>query len=653
MSPNGSASARARWRWSGRTTRNGRPRDLAGIDDGSCGLTVAGAARLGQTRYAASDMDRPGGSGTGEEADGDHSAAEHRRSASQRRGPGRRGGVRRAAEAATSTTPSCTRWNASRTRMKGDSNNAQTVPNGTPFGAYEDARHAVAGTGARPRRTWRAHLTTLSQKLAGLKEGTEDIAKAFRDTEARNAATGKEIERLLDWRRRRPLPAARPPTRTRPGGGRHGWRNLGAVRPRGDALRRTRRRSERSGGGGATSPPALTLAAGRAGRAIVRRPDRARVTERPHAGGLPGHARRLEGQRRGRVPGASGSRSASGIEDLITGREQTSAARWRGSRRDVRKAVASDPGPTGGRLRHQRVEPAQRHRTRRRPATARARRASSPRCARTTRATPASYADGAFRDKADDLEATMKVDGQAEGSQAGRPGGEHQVPPGQLVQGQPAGGEHGDVPRCPRPCIPSVRSWWWAKRRLRRIPEPPDRISDDFRPDGRVPSNARPNVSDIGGGGGFDTGGGADVGSKPPGIGADLTGGTDVQGRTVLPASNQRGSATAPPAAVLVRSTLRPPASGISGSGRRLQHRSGRCLLPKQHRRRLRRRGWRPRRGQPRQRRAGWRRRWVRWGALARAVVSGPAAVAWVLPASAAWAASPAWWVAATARCRR
>ncbi|MEU8012656.1 hypothetical protein [Micromonospora parva] len=84
-----------------------------------------------------------------------------------------------------------------KTRMKGDSNNAQTVPNGTPFGAYEDA---VMQWRALETSTahMEAHLTTLSQKLAALKEGTEEIAKAFRDTEARNSANGKEIERLLE-----------------------------------------------------------------------------------------------------------------------------------------------------------------------------------------------------------------------------------------------------------------------------------------------------------------------------------------------------------------------------------------------------------------------------------------------------------------------
>ncbi|MEV4122699.1 hypothetical protein [Micromonospora sp. NPDC049645] len=89
-------------------------------------------------------------------------------------------------------------------RMKGDSNNAQTVPNGTPFGAFEDARmqwRALETSTANME----AHLTTLAQKLAALKEGTEEIAKAFRDTEARNGANGKEIERLLES-------AAPPPT---------------------------------------------------------------------------------------------------------------------------------------------------------------------------------------------------------------------------------------------------------------------------------------------------------------------------------------------------------------------------------------------------------------------------------------------------------
>ncbi|MFC4019844.1 hypothetical protein ACFOW4_18130 [Micromonospora sp. GCM10011542] len=89
-------------------------------------------------------------------------------------------------------------------RMKGDSNNAQTVPNGTPFGAYEDARMQWQAL-TESTANMEMHLKSLSAKLAAFKQGTEDIAKAFRDTEERNAANGKEIERLLES-------AAPPPT---------------------------------------------------------------------------------------------------------------------------------------------------------------------------------------------------------------------------------------------------------------------------------------------------------------------------------------------------------------------------------------------------------------------------------------------------------
>ncbi|MFG1918813.1 hypothetical protein [Micromonospora sp. NPDC048898] len=82
-------------------------------------------------------------------------------------------------------------------RMKGDSNNAQAVPNGTPFGAYEDARMQWQAL-TKSTANMELHLKTLSQRLASLKQGTEDIAKAFGDTEARNGANGKEIERLLE-----------------------------------------------------------------------------------------------------------------------------------------------------------------------------------------------------------------------------------------------------------------------------------------------------------------------------------------------------------------------------------------------------------------------------------------------------------------------
>ncbi|MFU8874781.1 hypothetical protein [Micromonospora sp. SL4-19] len=94
-------------------------------------------------------------------------------------------------------------------RMKGDSNNAQAVPNGTPFGAYEDARMQWQAL-TKSTANMEAHLKLLSAKLAALKKGTEDIAQAFRDAEARNAATGKQIERLLESAT--PPPAAGDPS---------------------------------------------------------------------------------------------------------------------------------------------------------------------------------------------------------------------------------------------------------------------------------------------------------------------------------------------------------------------------------------------------------------------------------------------------------
>ncbi|OKI49914.1 hypothetical protein [Micromonospora sp. CB01531] len=96
-------------------------------------------------------------------------------------------------------------------RMKGDSNNAQAVPNGTPFGAYEDARMQWQAL-TRSTANMELHLKAISNKLAGLKKGTEDIAKAFRDAEARNAANGKEIERMLESATPPPAPGGTPTT---------------------------------------------------------------------------------------------------------------------------------------------------------------------------------------------------------------------------------------------------------------------------------------------------------------------------------------------------------------------------------------------------------------------------------------------------------
>lgn len=67
--------------------------------------------------------------------------------------------------------------------MNGDSDSFAVVPNGTPFGAFEEARiqwkTLVESTG-----NMEARLSLLSQKLAALKAGTEDIAEAYRSATA-------------------------------------------------------------------------------------------------------------------------------------------------------------------------------------------------------------------------------------------------------------------------------------------------------------------------------------------------------------------------------------------------------------------------------------------------------------------------------------
>ena len=55
-------------------------------------------------------------------------------------------------------------------RMKGDSNNAQAVPNGTPFGAYEDARMQWAAL-TRSTANMEAHLKAISQQAGRPEEG--------------------------------------------------------------------------------------------------------------------------------------------------------------------------------------------------------------------------------------------------------------------------------------------------------------------------------------------------------------------------------------------------------------------------------------------------------------------------------------------------
>jgi endonuclease III len=68
---------------------------------------------------------------------------------------------------------------------------------GTPFGNFDDA---VAQWSALKTATNNAtaSLTTVKQKLATLKAGTETIIKNYKNTEDRNATTQAQIDAIFD-----------------------------------------------------------------------------------------------------------------------------------------------------------------------------------------------------------------------------------------------------------------------------------------------------------------------------------------------------------------------------------------------------------------------------------------------------------------------
>ena len=138
-------------------------------------------------------------------------------------------------------------------------------------------------------------------------------------------------------------------------------------------------------------------------------------TERPHTDGLPGMLAGWKGSG-GDAYREHLSDIGSGIEDLITSASNVSGALSR-IEGDVRKAVASIPIPLGTTLASTSgacptAEDSMALRT------ARVLQPSSPRCARTSEQ-PGFVRRGAFREKADGLEATMKVDGQANDNKRG------------------------------------------------------------------------------------------------------------------------------------------------------------------------------------------------------------------------------------------
>lgn len=230
--------------------------------------------------------------------------------------------------------------------------------------------------------------------------------------------------------------------------------------------------------------------------------------ERPHVGGLPGMLAGWKGS------GGDAYREHLGkigkqIEDLITDASNVSGALTR-IEGDIRKSVSTIPIPlmddfgvnewslpNGTEL-----------------DDARDGESSSGFLAalrKDYQSNPGSYADGAFRDKADDLEATMKVDGQAGDDKRG----------GWWDTKSHLDNWYRDNQQAANTAMSPLPKAVYTERPKLTVTGPEGQnTADDIRRDPRVPPTGRP---DIGGGGGPggnpDIGGGPSIGSRPPSIG--------------------------------------------------------------------------------------------------------------------------------------
>ncbi|MFG1918812.1 WXG100 family type VII secretion target [Micromonospora sp. NPDC048898] len=239
--------------------------------------------------------------------------------------------------------------------------------------------------------------------------------------------------------------------------------------------------------------------------------------ERPHVGGLPGMLAGWKGS------GGDAYREHLGeigkqIEDLITDATNVSGALAR-IETDIRTAVASIPVPLGDDFginewslpNGTELDDARDGES-----------ASGFLAAlrKDYQSNPGSYADGAFRDKADDLEATMKVDGQAGDQKRG----------GWWDTKDHLDNWYRDNQQAANTAMSPLPQAVYTERPKLVVNEPSP-VSDDYRPDDRVPPKSRSDIGGGGGGGGGGIGGVPDIGSRPPGGGADFSGGpTSVGG---------------------------------------------------------------------------------------------------------------------------
>ncbi|MDG4756501.1 hypothetical protein [Micromonospora sp. WMMD710] len=120
---------------------------------------------------------------------------------------------------------------------------------------------------------------------------------------------------------------------------------------------------------------------------------------------------------------------------------------------------------------------------------------------------PGSYADGAFRDKADDLEATMKVDGQAGDQKRG----------GWWDTKSHLDNWYRDNQQAANTAMSPLPKAVYTER-PKLVVQDPGTNTDVYRPDDRTPPKGRTDTGDIGGNGNVDIGGNPDIGSRPPGV---------------------------------------------------------------------------------------------------------------------------------------
>ncbi|MGW8646526.1 MULTISPECIES: hypothetical protein [Micromonospora] len=122
------------------------------------------------------------------------------------------------------------------------------------------------------------------------------------------------------------------------------------------------------------------------------------------------------------------------------------------------------------------------------------------------------YADGAFRDKADDLEATMKIDGNANDQKRG----------GWWDTKSHLDNWYRDNQQAANKAMSPLPAAVEAERPKLVVPQPDGRLDDGYRADPRVPPSGVPGGGLPGGGGGGGAGGG---GGGMPSLGSTGIGG--------------------------------------------------------------------------------------------------------------------------------